>query len=134
MAQGDPSLTRGATDAVRKWRYLPAHSDSSHTAESTANVKVQFKLHPEQVSAESTSGLPACFFTSAVSPLTTAADSLSASQVYNVGGPVTAPRAVYSPAPTYDDEDRRAGVQGAVALKITVSRDGEVKDLKWQRA
>ena len=40
------------------------------------------------------------------------------------------PRAIYSPCPMYDDASRKAKIEGTVRLKITVMRDGQIKDPK----
>lgn len=42
-------------------------------------------------------------------------------------GCVTAPRALYSPNPEYDEESRKAKIEGTVRIRIIVTKDGLVK-------
>jgi TonB family protein len=47
-------------------------------------------------------------------------------RTYTVGGPVTIPVKVSGPPPAYTDEARQAGVEGVVAMEVTVSSEGKV--------
>lgn len=53
--------------------------------------------------------------------------------VYNVGGGVSAPVAIYSPEPEFSDEARRAKYQGVVDLQIVVTKQGLPADIKVVR-
>lgn len=41
-----------------------------------------------------------------------------------------APRAVYAPNPQYTDKARRAKIKGTVLLQLTVTPEGEARDVK----
>jgi outer membrane biosynthesis protein TonB len=43
-------------------------------------------------------------------------------------GCITPPRMTYSPNPTYDEESRKAKIEGTVRLCIIVTKDGVVKN------
>lgn len=45
--------------------------------------------------------------------------------IYNVGGGVSAPRAVYKPEPEYSPEARQAKYQGTVVVSLVVGSDGK---------
>ncbi len=45
-------------------------------------------------------------------------------------GCITPPHATYSPNPTYDDDSRKAGIEGTVRLRIVVTAEGQVRDLR----
>ncbi len=49
--------------------------------------------------------------------------------VYNVGGGVSAPVAIYAPEPEFSDEARRAKYQGVVDLQIIVTKQGLPADI-----
>ncbi len=53
--------------------------------------------------------------------------------VYNVGGGVSAPVAIYAPEPQFSDEARRAKYQGVVDLQIIVTKQGLPADIKVVR-
>ncbi|MGC8550751.1 MAG: energy transducer TonB [Acidobacteriaceae bacterium] len=53
--------------------------------------------------------------------------------VYNVGGGVSAPVAIYAPEPEFSDEARRAKYQGVVDLQIIVTKQGLPADIKIVR-
>jgi TonB family protein len=53
--------------------------------------------------------------------------------VYNVGGGVSAPVAIYAPEPDFSDEARRAKYQGVVDLQIVVTPQGRTADIKVVR-
>ena len=50
--------------------------------------------------------------------------------IYDVGGDVAAPIAVYSPEPAYSDQARKSKFSGTVQLAIVVNTDGDVADAK----
>lgn len=56
-----------------------------------------------------------------------------ASGALRVGGPVTAPRAVYAPDPEYPEEARKAHYQGSVVLRAIVGADGGVRAARVSR-
>ena len=49
-------------------------------------------------------------------------------------GCITAPRAINSPDPEYDEGSRKAKIEGPVRLQITVTKDGLVKDPKVKKS
>lgn len=53
--------------------------------------------------------------------------------IYNVGGGVSAPVAIYAPEPEFSDEARRAKYQGVVDLQIVVTKQGLPADIKVVR-
>lgn len=53
--------------------------------------------------------------------------------IYNVGGGVSAPVAIYTPEPEFSDEARRAKFQGVVDLQIVVTPKGRTADIKVVR-
>src|SRR5690242_14765826 len=54
--------------------------------------------------------------------------------VYSVGGNVSAPRAIYSPDPSYSEEARKARYQGTVTLWLVVGSDGRAREVKVARS
>jgi Ca-activated chloride channel family protein len=54
--------------------------------------------------------------------------------VYRVGGGVSAPRAIYAPAPEYSEEARKTGHQGTVVLWAIIGPDGRPREVKVARA
>jgi TonB family protein len=50
----------------------------------------------------------------------------AADEIYRVGGEVTRPVKVHSPAPVYTEIARRARVQGLVVIQAVIDRDGNV--------
>ena len=53
--------------------------------------------------------------------------------IYNVGGGVSAPIAIYQPEPEFSDEARRAKYSGIVDLQIVVTPQGRTTDIKVVR-
>jgi TonB family protein len=53
--------------------------------------------------------------------------------IYNVGGGVSAPVAIYQPEPEFSDQARRAKYQGVVALQIVVTPQGRTADIQVVR-
>lgn len=54
--------------------------------------------------------------------------------VYQIGGGVTAPTAVYAPAPDFSEEARKAHYEGTVVLSIVVGPDGRAHNVRVQRS
>jgi protein TonB len=54
--------------------------------------------------------------------------------VYDVGGAVSAPKAVFAPDATYTTEARRAKLQGTCALELIVEPDGRTGDIHVTRS
>ena len=54
--------------------------------------------------------------------------------VFQIGGGVSAPRAVFTPEPEYSEEARRAKHQGTVVLWLVVGPDGRPRDLRVLRS
>jgi TonB family protein len=54
--------------------------------------------------------------------------------IYNVGGGVSAPRAIYKPEPEYSTEARQAKYQGTVVVSLIVGSDGKAHDVRVARA
>jgi TonB family protein len=54
--------------------------------------------------------------------------------IYNVGGGVSAPRAIYDPDPEYSEEARKAKYQGSVVLQAVIAPDGHPRDLRVVRS
>jgi len=50
-----------------------------------------------------------------------------------VGGNITEPKKISAPAPRYPEAARRARIQGAVILELTIGKDGTVKNVKVLR-
>ncbi len=50
-----------------------------------------------------------------------------------VGGNITEPKKISAPAPRYPEAARRARIQGAVILELTIGKDGSVKNVKVLR-
>jgi TonB family protein len=61
------------------------------------------------------------------------AETLVGSQIYRVGGGVSAPRVIFAPDPKYSDEAREAKVEGKVVLWCVVDKNGDVRDIKVAR-
>ncbi len=57
-------------------------------------------------------------------------DSGTNSEIYSVGGSVSAPIPVYKPEPTYTEEARKAKYQGTIVLWIVVDSQGNVTDCR----
>lgn len=54
--------------------------------------------------------------------------------IYNVGGGVSAPRAIYKPEPEYSPEARQAKYQGTVVLSLVVGSDGKPHNVQVARS
>jgi TonB family protein len=54
--------------------------------------------------------------------------------VFQIGGGVSAPRAIFTPDPEYSEEARRAKHQGTVVLWLVVGPDGRPRDLRVLRS
>lgn len=50
--------------------------------------------------------------------------------VYRPGNGVTVPKAIYTPQPEYTDKARKLKINGSVVLRMVVSEEGKVRDLK----
>lgn len=50
-------------------------------------------------------------------------------KVYEVGNGVSAPRAAYTPQPSYSDKARRAKTSGTVVLQLIVTPEGTTRDV-----
>jgi TonB family protein len=57
----------------------------------------------------------------------------TASPIFHVGGDVTAPKALYAPAPEFSEEARKAGYQGTCVLSLIVGADGRPRDVLMVR-
>jgi len=53
--------------------------------------------------------------------------------IYNIGGGVLPPKAIYSPDPEYTEEARKARYQGTCVLWLIVGPDGKPRDLRVSR-
>jgi periplasmic protein TonB len=53
--------------------------------------------------------------------------------VYPVGKGVTAPQPKFEPEPEYDDESRKAKIEGRVTLTWIVTKEGKTADIKLVR-
>jgi TonB family protein len=62
--------------------------------------------------------------------ITKTKDGESVEQIYTVGGPVQAPKALYHPLPAYTQEARDAKIEGIVLLQGIVRKNGRITDLK----
>ena len=49
--------------------------------------------------------------------------------VYELGDGVTAPKPIYTPNPEYVDKARKAKINGVVVLAMTVTAEGNVRDV-----
>jgi TonB family protein len=56
------------------------------------------------------------------------------SEVYRVGGGVSAPQALYAPDPEYSKEARKAKYQGTVVLWLVVDANGLPQEIRVQRS
>ncbi len=54
--------------------------------------------------------------------------------IYQVGGGVSTPHAVFDPEPEYSEEARRAKFQGSVILSAIIGSDGRPRDLRVARS
>ena len=93
-------LDEQAIKAVRKWRFTPGTKDGI-PVNVQIHVDVAFRLEEPQPS-----------------------------DVYNVGGGVSAPKVIYSPDPEYSKEAKQARWDGTVVLQAIVDTDGKPKYLK----
>lgn len=50
--------------------------------------------------------------------------------IYRVGNGVSAPKALYAPAPRYAEKERKEKRQGTVVLSLVVTPEGEARDIK----
>lgn len=53
--------------------------------------------------------------------------------VHDVGGKVSAPKAVFAPDAVYSDEARKAKLQGTCTLELVVGPDGHTRDIRVTR-
>lgn len=66
-------------------------------------------------------------------PSTSAKDSETSDAgvpIFKAGPGMTSPRAVYAPNPQYTDKARKAKINGTVLLQLTVTSEGEARDVK----
>lgn len=71
--------------------------------------------------------------TPATNPEIAAADVKKDIGVYEIGGDVSAPRAIYSPDPPYSTEARQAKLQGTCTLQLVVGPDGRPRHIAVTR-
>ncbi len=104
LISGNPLLVQSAMDAVRKWRYQPTLLNAA-PVEVATEIDVKFAL--AQAGAE---------------------------KIYNVGGEVSPPVAIYSPRPPYTDAASNAKIHGTVVLAIVVGPLGQVREARVVRS
>lgn len=132
---GDPSLVGAAEEAVFKWRFEP-FTQQGHAVSVQQNLIFNFDLNRKIAELESPLPEPKPLSASVVSHLPIRLRLSNAPPpgvvpgVYRVGGGVSAPRALFSPAPKYSDEASRARFQGTCLLSLIVGPDGLPRDIR----
>jgi TonB family protein len=97
-------LDEQAIKAVRKWRFSPGTKNGVPV---DATIHLNMAFHLEE-------------------PLPT--------DLYKVGGDVSAPKVISQPDPFYSEAARQAKLQGVVVLKIVVDSNGKTKNIKVLRS
>ena len=119
VVSGDPLLGKSATDAVRKWEYVPFDMSGRPVAVTTS-VIFAFNLDG--------AGRPNVSATFKQPPRP------DLGPVLKVGDGVSAPKAIYSPEPDYSKEAQKIKYQGSCVLKLIVGPDGKTYDIKVDRS
>jgi TonB family protein len=119
VISGDPEFTDAALRSSRKWKYIPYYVNG-RPAEVTAKVVFAFKIGDD--------GRPDVRVAFKYPP------KGDAGSVFKVGHGVTAPRALYAPAPQYSDRARHDKYQGTCVLSIVVGPDGKAYDVRITRS
>lgn len=125
IVSGDMTLAEEAVDAVRNWQFAPYTRNGTPIAV-MQRITLDFDHKHKEIRLEPLP--PATLISTATRPW------LSGAGVYRVGGGVTAPKAIYSPSPAYDDKARKAKYQGVCILALIVGVDGRARDIKVARA
>lgn len=119
IVRGDMTLAEEAVNAVRNWMFDP-YSQGSTAVKVTQNIVFKFSSGRKEPELEP--------FPPAVLVSRPAAFS-SATKVYRIGGGISAPRAIYSPDPPYDEKARKAKYQGVCVLSLIVTPEGTPRDI-----
>jgi TonB family protein len=115
---GDPQLVDAAVGTVRKWKYVPYDMNGRSVAVTT---KAAF------VFSISEAGRPDVSVTIRNLP------KADIGPVIKVVKGVTAPKAIYSPAPQYSKRAKKDKYQGNCVLSLVVGPDGKAYDVKVSR-
>jgi len=122
LVSGDPKLANAATDAVRRWQYLPG-IQNGEPIEVPRTIKLKYDLSKgESRPEEPMSNAP-------TSPSENLAQELASGEVFRVGPGIKAPKALYQPDPDYTEVARREKFQGALVLGLVVGANGNARSV-----
>lgn len=126
--RGDPTLSKAASDAVRKWwKFAPPLRDGK-PVEAHSGATIKFSLP---------SGIPdvrGTYYSPKAAPSNVTNGAPAERQVFHVGGGVSAPRVISAPGPQYDEKARKAKYQGVCVLSLIVTSEGTPRDVRIVRS
>jgi len=118
-SSGDAVLIRAASEAARKWKFVPDFQNGKPVDAQTV-ATFDFQLLGDQPVVGARYYAP-----KAPPPI---------GEVTKVGNGIEPPRALYHPDPEYTQSARSDGVEGKVLLALVVSREGMPRDIQVKKS
>src|SRR6185312_13587938 len=115
---GDPELIKAATNAAKKWSYLP-YEVSGKPVPVTTKILVRFSI-PENGSAE-------------VAVEFEVPDAPFLGPIYKLGRGIISPKPLNTENPKYSQQARNDRFQGSDTLEVIIGSDGRTYDIKVTR-
>ena len=119
VLSGDPTLTRAAVDAAKKWRFEPFIKNGK-AIKVTTKLPFDFALgavkDPKDADAKTI--------------LPPATSLTSDAQKVRVSSGIAAGRLIHQVSPVYPPEAKEARISGMVVLKVTISKEGRMEDVR----
>jgi TonB family protein len=129
ITSGDLVLAEEAVDAVRRWKFRPYTQNGTPVG---VLQSLTFNFVAGKKVAELDPLSPATLDAAQAGTIQKVVSNRES--VFRVGGGVTAPKALYTPDPSYDEKARKAKYQGTCSLSLIVGSDGQPRDIKVVRA
>ncbi|HEV2578593.1 MAG TPA: M56 family metallopeptidase [Acidobacteriaceae bacterium] len=126
VISGPPMLVGSAMDAVRQWVYKPYLLNGEPVKVDTT-ITVNYSLDPQKTPPPPPP--PSANNAREDTYQITGTDG----EVYNVGGSVRPPVAIYAPDPEYTEAARKAKLSGNVIVSLVVDSDGEPQNVRVAR-
>ena len=117
LISGHPMLAPAAIDAVKQWRYRP-YLLNGEPVEMETQIQVNFTLSGDSPPAQGS---------------TAVSSGRDSSEVYHIGGGVSAPAIISKVEPSFTEEARRAKKSGTCVLKLIVDATGHPQSIQVVR-
>ena len=117
LISGHPMLAPAAIDAVKQWRYRP-YLLNGEPVDVETQIQVNFTLSGDSPPAQGSTAV------------SSGGDS---SEVYHIGGSVSAPAIISKVEPSFTEEARRAKKSGTCVLKLIVDATGHPQNIQVVR-